>query len=193
LKCLHVSGAKRSSILSPFLFSILVFLVVVVMSERARPQSSTDEYRVKAAFLFHFAQLVDWPSNALGDGKNPFTVCTVGGDPFHGALDTAVEGKPIGPRTMHVHHLSQIEEVRDCRIVFVGRSESKRIPAVLAELEKTPVMTVGETDARPPGGGIIGFCLEDNKVRFEINLAAAERVKLTISSRLLLLAKSVER
>jgi hypothetical protein len=162
--------------------------MLLIIPQPARAQAQADEYRVKAAFIFHFVQLVDWPADARG---GTFNVCALGEDPFHGELDSALEGKSIGPRTMKVHHITQTEQALDCQVVFVGKNENKRIPALLAELEKTPVMTIGETDDFVRRGGIIGFCFEEDKVRFEINLAAAERARLKISSRLLLLAKNV--
>ena len=172
-------------------YSALLLIFGAVILQPARANAQTDEYRVKAAFLFHFAQLVDWPAGAPGDDKKLFNVCTLGEDPFHGDLDSAIDGKSIGLRTMRVHHLMQAEQVRACQIVFIGKNENKRIPALLAELDNAPVMTVGETDNFVRQGGIIGFCLDNDKVRFEINLVAAEHARLKISSRLLLLAKNV--
>jgi hypothetical protein len=56
-----------------------------------------------------------------------------------------------------------------------------------------PVLTVGESSNFLIDGGMIRFHLEEGKVRFDINLAAAESSHLEISSRLLLLATSVTR
>lgn len=154
-------------------------------------QSKADEYRVKAAFLFHFTQLVDWPPDALGDEKAPLTLCTVGEDPFKGDLDGMVEGKRIGVRTFRVQHFKETQDIRSCQVIFIGAGERSHVPALLAELQDARVLTVGETDGFVKQGGMIGFFLENNKVRFEINLEAAERAKLKISSRLLLLAKNV--
>jgi len=76
-------------------------------------------------------------------------------------------------------------------VLFISKSEGKRIPALLANLRNAPVLTVGEADDFLGAGGIIRFCLEGNRVRFEINREAAESARLRISSQLLLLAKNV--
>ena len=175
---------------SPLLFLILVMAFSIAAANQGSAQSQADEYRVKAAFLFHFAQLVVWPADAPSADK-PLGVCTVGDDPFHGALETEVEGKTVGSRTMHVRHLKLNQDLRECQIVFVGKEEDKHIASLIATLGNAPVVTVGENEGFLLQGGIIRFCLEDNRVRFEINLEAAEKAKLKISSRLLLLAKSV--
>jgi hypothetical protein len=151
----------------------------------------TSEYQVKAAFLFHFAQFVDWPPEAFKNAASPLTYCTAGEDSFHGALDASLNGKMIGARPVRVIHFRQVQEIQGCQIVFLGTPEKKLISGMLANLRASPILTVGESEDFVQGGGMIGFFLEDNKVRFDINLDAAERAKLKISARLLALAKTV--
>jgi hypothetical protein len=149
------------------------------------------EYQVKAAFLFHFAQFVDWPPEAFKDAASPLTYCTVGEDPFHGALDASLNGKTIDGRPVRVLHFKLSQEVQPCQILFLGAPEKKSLSATLVTLGASPVLTVGESQDFIGQGGMIGFLWEDNKVHFEINLEAAERAKLKISARLLTLAKKV--
>jgi len=82
---------------------LMVGLVLLNFAEIGRAQQS-EEYHVKAAFLFHFAQLVEWPADALGDDKNPITLCTFGKDPFGGDLDTTLQGKSVGTRSLRIRH-----------------------------------------------------------------------------------------
>jgi hypothetical protein len=90
-----------------------------------------------------------------------------------------------------VQHLRGSENVKGCQLLFVGARESKRIPAVLASARDSSVVTVGESDGFAQEGGVIGFILEENKIRFEINVQAARHAGIKISSRLMLLAKNV--
>ena len=145
-------------------------------------QSTVDEYRMKAAFLFHFAQLVEWPADTPVDGGNSLFLCTLGEDPFSGELENTVEGKPIGSRTLRIRHLKPPQDPRGCQMLFISRSEDKRVAVLLANLRNAPVLTVGEADDFLGAGGMIRFCLEGNKVRFEINRGAAESARLRISS-----------
>jgi hypothetical protein len=162
------------------------------LGSAARAQEATpSEYQVKAAFLFHFAQFVGWPEAALGGHGNSLTYCTLGEDPFQGALDSSLSGKRINDRPLRVLHLKRTEDPAGCQVLFLGASEKQSISATLSNLRGKPVLTVGETEHFTADGGMIGFCLEDNKMRFEINLDAAEKAGLTISSRLLSLAKQV--
>ena len=164
----------------------------LLMLSPARGQSGgSTEYAVKAAFLFHFAQFVEWPAETFKDSAAPMTYCTMGDDPFHGGLDQVLIGKTVGVHPLRVEHLREFEKAQSCQVLFVGAGQKKRIGEALAEVSSLPVLTVGETEHFVQEGGIIGFCLEENKIRFEINLDAAAKAKLKISAKLLALAKTV--
>jgi hypothetical protein len=173
------------------LASLLGMFISITVPLCAQGQSTVEEYRVKAAFLFHFAQLVEWPPQALDrDGKS-LLLCTYGEDPFGGVLETSIEGKQVGSRRLTVRHFKNLQDVRQCQVLFVGNDEHKGTPMLLAQLGEAPVVTVGESDDFLDRGGVIRFCLENSKVRFEINLEAAARARLRISSRPLMLARNV--
>lgn len=152
---------------------------------------ATTEYEMKAAFLYHFAQFVEWPAEAFRDTSSPINYCTIGENLFHGSLDAALQGKAIGTRAVRVLHLKQPQEIPGCRILFVGVTEKKNLPGIFSIARTNSVLTVGESEHFVQEGGMIGFLLEENKIRFEVNLDAAQNAQLKISSRLLNLAKSV--
>jgi len=170
----------------------LVVVVLITIPSPACGQSKVSgEYEVKAAFLFHFAQFVEWPSEAFQNPASPFIYCTIGEDPFRGELDQSLRGKNIGARTIEVRHIKQAQEVHGCQILFIGAGERKRSGEVMATAVGHAILTVGESEGFAQEGGMIGFSLEENKIRFEINLEAVERANLRVSARLLALAKTV--
>ena len=175
-------------------FGILILAtctsLLIAGSAWAQPNPSS-EYAVKAAFLFHFAQFVEWPPDAFKNAAAPLTYCTVGEDPFNGALESALSGKNIGTHRIRVEHVKQAQELQSCQILFIGIAEKKRLASTLESVKGTPVLTVGESEHFVEQGGIIGFCQEENKIRFEINLGAAGSARLKISAKLLSLAKTV--
>jgi YfiR/HmsC-like len=156
-----------------------------------RAQSSPGEYQLKAAFIFHFAQLVDWPADALGPENRPISLCTAGEDTPPGVLEATVQGKQIGSHPLEVRRLRERDSPLGCHILFLAGRDKKRTVAILDSVNDAPILTVGESEGFAQQGGMIGFCLQENKVRFDVNLKAAQRANLRISSRLLLLAKSV--
>lgn len=154
-------------------------------------QNASSEYQVKAAFLFHFAQFVEWPAGVFRDVDSPLTYCTMGEDLLSGALDQSLSGKTIGARSLRVQHLKPSQQAQTCQVLFIGASETRKVSEIMASVSRRPILTVGETEHFAADGGVIGFVVEANKIRFEINLEAAEKANLKISARLLALAKTV--
>ena len=186
-----VGSLSTSRALRSVTFIAVFFLLLGGDGKGTKAQPANEEYRVKAAFIFHFAQLVDWPPETQTGTDNSLVLCTLGDDPFQGLLEGTVGGKAIGNRILRIRHLEEAEGMQTCQIVFLGRAQSKRIPMLVATLHNAPVLTVGETAGFLDAGGMIDFLLEGNKVRFEVNLDAAESANLKIGSRLLVLAQRV--
>jgi hypothetical protein len=173
--------------------SFSFFLVVgpSVASPTLSDLAVSSEYAVKAAFLFHFSQFVEWPARTAPNPGSPLTYCTIGEDPFRGALDETLKGKSVGNHALAVQHLTAHDQIDVCQILFLGASEKKRFSELSTKAERYSILTVGESERFTRDGGMIGFFLEDKKVRFDINLEATQRAKLKVSSRLLLLARNV--
>ena len=150
------------------------------------------EYQVKAAFLFNFAKFVEWPADAFVKAGDPLAICVLGKDPFGESLDQVVRGETVNGRPLAVRRPRQILEVRDCQIVFLAEEERAYQSQILSAVEGASILTVGESDGFLTGGGVIRFVLEKNRVRFDVNLAAAEANRLKLSSRLLSLARTVQ-
>jgi hypothetical protein len=165
---------------------LLLLLALPAAAQEAQPL----EYELKAAFLFNFVKFVEWPPEAFAGARSPLTICVYGQDPFGASLDGVVRGESLGERSLLVQRPETLDDLRDCHVLFVSRSERQRMPEVLARVEGAPVLTVGDTDGFLRAGGMINFVLEENKVRFLINQEAAERSGLRISSKLLRLAKA---
>ena len=186
-----MKAARRALNLAQALVVLSVVVLVLEALQPACAQTATDEYKVKAAFLFHFAQLVEWPSDAFNSGDQSFNLCMFEDERHLQELQSTLEGKPIGTRVVHVRLLHQTQPVRGCSILFLGQDEGRRQTAALRNLRGQSVLTVGEADNFLSEGGIIRLHLGQNKVRFDINVDAADSSHLKISSRLLLLASSV--
>jgi hypothetical protein len=151
----------------------------------------TSEYAVKAAFLYNFAKFVEWPAAAFRGPRDPMTLCVLGEDPFGGELDQTVDGKTALGRPIVVRRFAQPAGLEECRILFVSSSEGPRFARVLAAVGGRAMLTVGEEEAFARAGGIISFVVRQNRVRFQIDRAAAARAGLILSSRLLEVAEAV--
>jgi hypothetical protein len=150
-----------------------------------------DEYQVKAAFLYNFAKFVEWPADSFKTAKAPILVCVLGHNPFGSGLEDLIRGKSIEGRAFAFRQVSDAPEASGCQILFVSSSDGKRFRSLLGRLKPAGILTVGETQGFASGGGVINFKLDGERVRFEINVEAAEHAQLRISSKLLGLAEIV--
>jgi len=161
---------------------------------QAGDASDSSEYLVKAGFIYNFAKFVEWPSAAFSQADSPIVIGVLGTDPFGGVLDHLVEDKKIGQRGFVVRRYKwgkDLKDLKDCKILFVSASEKAHIDEIVQLLKGQPILTIGETPGFAERGGVIRFTLEDNRVRFEVNVDAAHKADLNISSRLLTLAKII--
>jgi hypothetical protein len=168
---------------------VVVFLAFPGARFQAYPPT---EYDVEAAYLYNLGMFVAWPAAAAPGTNSPFTICVIGVDPFGRVLDTAVAGEMIGAQSVVARRVANSGEALGCRILFVSSSEQGVLKEVLATVSQASVLTVSNIPDFVERGGIIQFVVENRKVRFGINLAAAERARLSLSSQLLKLAVRVK-
>ena len=173
----------------------IVFFILVALSSAApgclfAEDSAPQEYKVKAAFLYNFTLFVEWPAEAFTGNDSPLTVCILGKSPFGDALDS-LRGKTVKKRKLVIRQINRVEEMGNCHVLFVSTSEKMHLPNILAAVKNQNVLTVSDMDRFAQAGGIINFITLEDKVRFEINLKAAQQSRIKISSQLLKLARDV--
>lgn len=154
-------------------------------------EDSVDEYKLKAAMLYHLTEFVEWPDSFQLDRHSPIRLCILGRDPFADSLPPTISTETNNGRIVIVRHLQSDTEIPGCHILYISSSERKSAARIFSTLNGASVLTVGEMAQFAVHGGIIQFSLEDQHVRFDINLTAATRAKLKISSKLLALAQIV--
>lgn len=151
-----------------------------------------EEYRLKAALVYNLARFVDWPDGIFPTPNAPLIVCVLGRDPFGADLDEALKGRTIKGRLAIAKRV--VDVTPGCQVLFVANSEARRLPAIIERVRDTNVLTIGETSDFIEQGGMIRLVVaEDERVRFEVNLSAAERAHVRISARVMALAASVKR
>jgi hypothetical protein len=145
------------------------------------------EYRAKAAYLLNFTRYVNWPPFVFAGADAPINICVVGRDPFGQVLDQTLKGRRTGGHRLRV--LRPARPAGDlCHVAFFGETTPAVREAWLAALRHEPTLTVGEHTGFAEAGGMIGFVIADENVRFEINVEAVRTGGLQMSSRVLALA-----
>jgi hypothetical protein len=163
---------------------IVLLIVFVFCAPRARSETFK-EYELKAAFLYNFAQFVEWPPEAFPTPETPLVIGVLGVDPFGRSLDALVNNEVVKNRRLVVQRYRRPEEIGLCHILFISSSEAERFEQILAILKGKPILTVGDSSSFAFHGGVIRLLTDKNKIRLRINMAAAKAANLIISSKLL--------
>lgn len=151
------------------------------------------EQQVKAAFVVKFGMFVEWPASVTNTVQKaePFEIGILGDDPFREFVDEAAKKARINGRTMTVRRAKELSALDGCRIFFIGENNPDRVKEILPALHGKPVLTVGDAPGFAGLGGMIGLYKQDGRLRFEINPAVAEKSRLKVSAKLLVLGKIV--
>jgi uncharacterized protein DUF4154 len=147
------------------------------------------ESQVKAVYLLNFARFTTWPAGT--SGPDVFAVCVLGSDPFGPILDTTLAGETVDGKPTVVRRIAGAEAAGGCRVVFISTTERAVLPQILEAVEKERSLTVSDLPGFVDQGGMIEFVPEGRRVRFTVNVAAADRSGLTLSSQLLRVALKV--
>ena len=184
-------GLRSAAALCDILISLTVadglWSQISVQNDRTSDESL--EYRVKAAYLLNFTRYVEWPTPPASDSR--LSICVMGTDPFGKILDATVAGRTVQGRPLEVRRVQSASEASGCEVVFVSRETWRRNPGSVKALGNAGSLTVGESEQFARGGGVIGFVILDETVRFVVNDAARDRAGLRISSRMLSLAAAI--
>lgn len=167
------------------LFQHVLWLAGCLLVGLAHAQA-TPEYRVKAGFLYNFIVFTEWPARV----GSPLPVCVYGGNPFGDEL-AALEGKAVSGRTLTVRPAVTLADLKSCRVVFVANNVINSLPRVLEAVRAEPVLVVTDSLGALDVGAGINMTLRQGRIVFEVNLAAARRAELELSSKLLRLASEV--
>ena len=173
-------------------FLALAGALAISAQPTSAQKDQVGEYELKAAILYNLSRFVEWPASAYADSQAPTVLCILGRDPFGNSLKTLGQKQDANGRSVSIRQLNTENGIRDCHVLYISTSERKTIAQILSKLKGSSVLTVGEMSQFAAQGGVIQFTLEDKQVHFQINLDAASRMELKISSRLLVLARIVK-
>jgi hypothetical protein len=165
-------------------------VVLATITATATPaQFSADA--VKAAYLYRFAQYVEWPQPLPPDGA--FVIGISGAEDVAVHLERLQPGLSVNGRRVKVIRVTRAQDLDGVHLLFIGDSAFKRTRALRARAIEKPILLVTENESGLDGGAIINFIEVNRNLRFEISLNAADRSGLKVNSALLSVAARVER
>lgn len=171
-------------LLGPSIF----FLLALVGAGFARA-AGVEEDKVKAAFLFQFVKFTAWDE---APPSRPFQICVLDDPGLFKNITQVVQGKNVGGHAVEAQEVSVRDDLNHCQLLYIGSREPAEQKKILARLPAGGVLTVSQSPDSATRGVIINFYLDEDKLRFEINLKAAKEAKLGFSSQFLKLARLIE-
>jgi hypothetical protein len=171
-------------------FHVTIVVVAAFYAVVGSAQPAATEDQVKAAYLMNFARFVEWPASVLAPAA-PLEIVVIGNTPLGGILDQALRGKSANGHPIRVRHLAWNENPGGAHVVFISAEQEEHLIPILRTLANRSVLTVSDIERFSLRGGIIEFILVGDRLRFDINRAPATAARLTISSKLLSVARAV--
>ena len=188
-----VSPRLRPAMIAASLWLVAACVLGPVPAPAQTEKEPFKEYDVKAVFLFHFAQFVEWPDTAFPAAESPVVIGVLGPDPFGPILDKAVQGERIRDRPLEVRRFMKPQDVSGCHLLFICSGDKRRIDETLSRLRGKAVLTVSDHPSFAEAGGMVTMRTAKGRVRFSINVRSAEEAGLKISAKLLSVAQSSEK
>jgi hypothetical protein len=151
------------------------------------------EYLLKAAFIYKFIQVVEWPADKAVSKSSKIDICTLGDVPVGQMSSIFDKASTAALRFSVIEEKNWKNASSHCHVLFIGNSEEGRVGEIVGALKDKPVLTIGNGDEFVESGGMIGFVLRDNKIKFEVNTQSTNAAGLRVKAELLEIAAKVVR
>lgn len=148
------------------------------------------EYKVKAAFLYNFTKLVEWPTNTFADDTTPLIIGVLGKDPFGKDLDNLVAGRTAKNRPVQIVRFTSVEQITNCQVLYISESERRKLDSIFDALRGQPILTVSDLRGFETRG-MITLVKSNANINLRINLEATRQARLQLSSRLIRLDRTL--
>ena len=166
--------------------ALFLFAILAGAADHGKGAVITEPW-VKASWTVKCLRYIEWPAKAAPKSGEQITIGFLGDDPIYGELKRIVSGGPpidVRGRAVALRHLSGTGDVKGCQVLFIARSAKGDAKGVLSAVQGTGVLTVSDMERFTSIGGMIGFRNEGEKIRLEIDGAAARREGMSIDAEL---------
>jgi hypothetical protein len=168
-----------------------LMLLTILPAVASDGDQAPTEAEIRAAFVFNFAKFTEWPADVFADGDSPLTVGFLGADDARTAFALLSAGKMINGRKIVVLELDSVPNTHQYQILFFRKFKGDTGLGALGVPKDARTLTIGESENFLARGGMIRLFVDDNRMRFDVNVGASTRSQLRLSSKLLALARTV--
>ncbi len=169
---------------------LLAALLLLLGAPTVASTQTASASALRAAFVFNFAKFTEWPADAL-PADAPAVFCIIDDPEMADTLERLMKGHTVGGHRTVVRRAASNQDLTSCHVLYIADLDAKRATALLNVVQHAPVLTVADFENFAELGGVANLFIEDGKMRFAINVDAASKSRLHVSSRLLTLARIV--
>lgn len=146
------------------------------------------ESEIKAAFLYHFFNFIEWPDSETGENGQPFVFCAFGEGPVERALQELLRAPQARSQSISFSVISELPAVSKCDYLFISNANRELIASAISSTRGKPILTVSDSDGFAQQGGMIELVRKESRIHVLINLPVVTEQDLKVSSKLLRLA-----
>lgn len=152
------------------------------------------ERQVKIAYLYKFANFVEWPADAFAGPDSPFVIAVLEADALADQMESSMAGRMVGGRKVVVRKLRRVVADQAApHVLLVGDLDARRLQEIWAALQRAPVLTVSQSSTPYGAGSMINFVEINDRLRFEVAPRLALQSRLRISALMLSAAYKVQK
>ncbi len=148
--------------------------------------SQSRESLLKAGYIEKFTHFVKWPEStsqsALAD---EFILAVIGKNTLGKDLEELFSKTKIKDIPVKIKYIKSIEEIKDCRILFISGSEKNNLEKILNYTTGKHILTISDGIGFGITGVIINMFSEGNYIKYEVNRNSLEKSGLILNSLLL--------
>jgi hypothetical protein len=148
---------------------------------------------LKAAYIYNFAKFAEWPPGSFSGDAASLVIGVLGNQAVASALERVVAGHTVNGHKVDVRAWSATASIAGIHVLYIDGSQDAHLDALTPALSTIGLLVIGESERFLSWGGTIRFVVAGDRLRFEVNTASAQRAGLTLSSQLLMLAKTVRK
>jgi len=171
-------------------FKIALIALIGTCSFSLHAQIVRDD-ALKASYLVNFLEFVTWDQLP----NKGHTIGVLNSEGVASRIKAISLGRigDLKNRQIRVEHFSQAKEISKVSLLFIARGNQMQWAELVELSEKQNFILIGEEDGFLEAGGVIQFVTVNNRIRFKINSKQAKKIGVSMSSKLLSLAKEVKR
>jgi hypothetical protein len=170
---------------------LAVMFCLCVRADAPQSPATPSQAEIRAAFVFNFVKFTEWPMQAYADAGSPLTTCFLGADDVRAAFQTVSKGKALSGRFLESKAVKSAADMSNCQVLYVDSPRSPVVIDALKSARQRDALAIGTSEDFLVCGGMLRLQIENNRMRFDVNVGAIGRTKIKLSSKLLALARNV--